>query len=731
MTDDRQALYQRLKPLLVMPEPPRGDGRIWSYCPAHGDGAKHGRKGGRGGGRSLSLHPKFGLECFAGCEFTAILEALGANDPKNRRDERPAARPQQQQQKPRSSGGMPPEATLVKVYDYVDPFTGRVLAHKGRFEWRTMTEKGYDKAFSWWLPGEPPKSGLKGGSVADLPLWGADLVVKADADRVVWICEGEKAVEALRARHELAVCLSQGASAREFGDSLDILENRRVRLWPDLDSKGMGQGLMDRLALVLQPIAQSVEMVVPPAWLGEHGDAHEFFSMNGKLDELPLRAVTGLTTVTHDDDHFTVQVLTEAGHWVAFEFEELAFGSGRTLDASLTVSLKGKGLERTPYKQRMNLRSGSSRSSLETALNKHFKKDAGVNWTLAMSKAWDAAETAFRRASQPIGLSEDDDVSETFLIPDLLPEEGATILFGDGSAGKSYLAAGIAAAVSVGFDFADRPAVQRNVLYLDWETTARTWKRRMHRVLEGMGFDASLASGLPVHYWRPAGRPLVEVVAEVRAMVADLGIGLVIIDSGGFACDGPPEESQPAINFWNALGRIDATKLVLCHVSKEALKGPNPPDRPFGSQYWHNGARRTWYVARSSEPEADQVELGLYCKKVNDGPMPRGIGLDMVFDGRSGPVDFRTKPIENTMTAVAHQTDRERALDYLRQHGRATTGAIGEALGLTPRNAYQVLNRFPDSFVRLKGADMHPGQEWGIRERREAEVPYYQRGAYA
>ena len=68
---DAASLYEELRPLLRSPKPPDKDGRIWSFCPCHPDGSRHGR-------RSLSLHPVYGLDCFAGCEFSAILAALGA-----------------------------------------------------------------------------------------------------------------------------------------------------------------------------------------------------------------------------------------------------------------------------------------------------------------------------------------------------------------------------------------------------------------------------------------------------------------------------------------------------------------------------------------------------------------------------------------------------------------------------------------------------------------------------
>lgn len=715
--------FARIKPLL---DSPRSQGeRIWAYCPTHPDGTK-GRRGGQGlAGRSLSLSIKYGLICHAGCSerpdwFKDVLTLMGYYD-ENRRDTKPSnsrepvpatSKPPQQKR-----GRRPEHAELVAVYDYTDPETGRVLAHKGRWQWAVLeSEKGYDKDFGWWLPGNRPESGLQGGKVDELPLWGAELVLAAPKEQIVWFVEGEETCKALRARNELVVCSSQGASGRNFGDALDILEDRTVRIWPDKDERGFE--FASHLALLLQPLAKNVEIVIPPAWLPAKGDAVDFFTGQGKLDELQLKTVTGLTVVPVADDHIQVQVLTESGAFANFEFEEMAYTSGRSLDASLTVQIRGKGMERTPYKQRVNLRSGTARRDLETALNKQFRA-AGVNWTLIISKAWDAAESTFRARRQPVQVTEvDDEEAEMFLIPDILTEGEPTIIFGDGSAGKSYLAARMGAAVAWGWDFAGREAVQRNVLYVDWETTERTWKRRMRRIYEGMGLDRDATTAIPMYYWNSVGLPLVESVDQIKSMVRKLEIGLVIIDSGGFACGGPPEESKPSIDFWNSLGRIPATKLILAHVSKAAMEAATPPDRPFGSQYWHNGARRTWYVARSSEVNADDIEIGMYCKKVNDGPLPRGIGFNVHFEGKRGPVSFEAKPIEDTTFADAHRSPKERVMDYLSGalFTKTKTSDIAEAVGMKTADIYALMKRHPQTFVAVGNAG-GGGQAWGLLAR--------------
>ena len=69
-------LYRELAPLLDSPSahavrevPVQAGRRIWSFCPCHADGTKYGK-------RSLSLDFRYGLECFAGCEFRDVVRTI-------------------------------------------------------------------------------------------------------------------------------------------------------------------------------------------------------------------------------------------------------------------------------------------------------------------------------------------------------------------------------------------------------------------------------------------------------------------------------------------------------------------------------------------------------------------------------------------------------------------------------------------------------------------------------
>src|SRR5690606_8769243 len=115
------------------------------------------------------------------------------------------------------------------------------------------------KSFGW----EP-----KGARMEDQPLWRSWHLT----DGPVIFVEGEKACEACWAAGYQAVTNAGGSGQTKFGSSLEVLRGRDVLLWPDNDEPGAK--LMDRLAVLLAPIAASVKRInwpdAPPK-----GDAYD------------------------------------------------------------------------------------------------------------------------------------------------------------------------------------------------------------------------------------------------------------------------------------------------------------------------------------------------------------------------------------------------------------------------------------------------------------------------
>ncbi len=112
---------------------------------------------------------------------------------------------------------------------------------------------------------------------ADLPLYGSHLLKPREPgdDAPVFVCEGEKATDALLAAGKQAVGTVTGASGTPSAEVLGILAGRRVVLWPDADDAGREH--MERIAGALVGIASEV-LIFEPEGLPPKGDAVEWLS---------------------------------------------------------------------------------------------------------------------------------------------------------------------------------------------------------------------------------------------------------------------------------------------------------------------------------------------------------------------------------------------------------------------------------------------------------------------
>jgi hypothetical protein len=133
------------------------------------------------------------------------------------------------------------------------------------------------------------------------------------------------------------------------------------------------------------------------------------------------------------------------------------------------------------------------------------------------------------------------------------------------------------------------------VLYADWELGGEDHRDRLERL-----FGADMPD---VHYIR-CERPMVAEADRIRRCIVELRIKYVVCDSVGYAAGGPPESAEVANAYFRAVGQFgpDVGSLHVAHVTKpkeddKAGKAANL--KPFGSVFWHNSARATWYVRRT------------------------------------------------------------------------------------------------------------------------------------
>jgi hypothetical protein len=176
---------------------------------------------------------------------------------------------------PQSEPIAPAKRPVVEAsYDYVDE-DGEVLFQVLRYAPKTFRQRrpdsGAPDGWAW---------GVKG--VRLVPYRLPELLEAIALDRVVFIAEGEKKVDALARIGVVATCNPMGAGKwpEAFGQ---YLAGARVVILPDNDSAGAKH--RDLVAEMLDGIAHSVRILAIPG-LAEKGDVADWIAAGGTADHL-------------------------------------------------------------------------------------------------------------------------------------------------------------------------------------------------------------------------------------------------------------------------------------------------------------------------------------------------------------------------------------------------------------------------------------------------------------
>lgn len=569
---------------------------------------------------------RIAFNCKRGCDQQAVIDAL---------TERNLWPPEQDANPRNDASNRAPNrrkpSHFIREWAYGDP----PLAYHGRFDY----DDGEGKEFLWRLPEQQWGQrgiGLGELSISELPLYNVDLLTE-EPDETVYVCEGEKAADACIEHGLIAVALGGGASQTKFGDCLEPLRRRDVVLWPDNDAAGA------QLMAVIASVLPKAKFLTPPN-MPEKGDAFDFFAASRSVDELREMTKSPEPIVRVDADGMTVEIPDPGGHWT-FRFEEVNSTGPNVIDANLLLTPSITGLEGADaFSQRLNVRSASAKNSLRLALEGMYGK--GHTWVRIINAACTRVEAAYSNQVTAIALSEIPlNEAQRYRVEGMVPEGQMTILFGLGGAGKTETSLSITAAVLLGRPWLGHATLKaENALFVDYEADGDTVRRRFQRILEGLGAGSEALDRL--HYFGAKGVPLPMLTQRIKREAARVGAEFIVIDSAAAACGGEPERAESALNTFNAIKAIGLTAILIAHVRK-----PEPGARdsgqwkmqPFGSGFWHNSARATFYVdGATSEHDEDHINLALWCRKMNDGRRPRApITARITFDGDAGPVTVR------------------------------------------------------------------------------------------
>jgi hypothetical protein len=270
-----------------------------------------------------------------------------------------------------------------------------------------------------------------------------------------------------------------------------------------------------------------------------------------------------------------------------------------------------------------------------------------------------------------------------------LLERHPIILFGDGGVAKSYL----------GLYIAGRLAQQgRRVGFFDWELVDGDQRER---------YGQMFGEHMPANLWYVrCARPLVHEGDRLRRIVQDEAISYAVYDSVAFACDGPPEAAEVAQRYFQTTRTIPAGSLHIAHVSK----AEGADQKPFGSTFWHNGARATWNVKLAeSMPGTNQITIGLYNRKANLGGIRPAVGFSITFE--ADRTLFQRVDVADVADLAGHLSVRQRMANLLRR-GALTPETVAEEIGAEVETVKRTARRYPKQFTVI------PGGNLGLAERR-------------
>ena len=644
-----------------------GRDKYEARCPGHGD-RKASLSIGIGNDEQILLH------CHAGCEVDHILQAAGIET----KDLFP--------ENGNGNGNGPRGVTksrIIAAYDYVTA-DGQLSYQVIRYEPKDFRQRRPDGKGGWI----PDTKGLK-----RIPY---NLPENLNAE-YIWIPEGEKDVESLRQIGLTATTNAGGANAPWTADLTQYFKpQQRVTILPDNDKPGrdhaeqVAQSLYGKVAslkvLDLEGLPEKGDVT---DWLkgrDPHSAAEELCRLSEAAPEWKPQTDEKPKTVNRFEQESGERYrLTLPQGGISIEADRLrrehnelncelcvrcTIPGARTYDGVLSVA-------------DFNLSSARARSERAKLLHSLSNtKPEEIDWMALLEEFSQRALAAEREGQPAIDLRDlqkpgpDDSIYVDGLS---LPRRHPAFIFGDGGAAKSYVALYIAGRMA-----------QRgiNVALFDWELAGEDHRDRLERLF---------GDSMPKIYYARCERALVYEVDRLKRIVRDNSINYTLFDSVAFATDGPPEAAEAAGRYFRAVRQIGLGSLHIAHITK----GEGGEEKPFGSVFWHNGARSTWFAKLAdSSRDGRQLTLGLFNKKANLGRLQPPTGFDIAFT-EIRTYFKQTNPADNPELAPKMPI-KDRML-YLLKAGEMSCEEIADAIDAKADTVRRTAQKHKGLFTVLQG----------------------------
>jgi hypothetical protein len=379
------------------------------------------------------------------------------------------------------------------------------------------------------------------------------------------------------------------------------------------------------------------------------------------------------------------------------EVDRIREDSHFNVTAEVCIRSTAPGTPNHLHQARLNLTSTSARRTLANHLGERLNH---LDWNAVVEQLSVKVLEAHRQGEPVIELAGHATSERVgYRLMPLLQERQASLAFGHGDSGKSWL--GVLAGVLVAsgiphVGFAPEPG---NVLYLDYETDSDTIFERAAMVAEGL--NMAVPAGF---FYRYMSQLLATDVEALQKHVLERDISLVIVDSAAPAV-GEPESAQMTADYFRALRSLKVTSLTIAHVAKTGKE-----TEPFGSIFWRNLPRSNFRVNGVHEPGASSFIVGLKHTKSNNGQRLKDIGLEISFTGDA--VHFERADLADIPDLARGLSTRERLVHALGREPKAIK-FLAEELDLPESNIRTTLNRGKGTtFIQLDEGMKEP--RWGV-----------------